>query len=235
MAFGPSAGRRVAAAAALAASAFVLGGCFDVQYDITLKNDGGGTIATRVIFSKEMSQMAGKGEVKRTSSAILKNGKAVTETSRIEDGRLIEEQTIDFQHLSDVTLPNGSIEVVDAGRSLLGVDTSHIRLTFAKKGGGPGAKPLENNAETRKIVAEIFAGHFFTVAMHVPCTVESASSFVQGGTTVAPMIDKSFIHGSTVHWQIPMAALADTTGAHHADLEVTCWSWMGIPAGKTKS
>ncbi len=229
------AGRRLAFGVIFAASAFILSGCFDVQYDVTLHNDGSGTISTKIVYDKEMSAYASqKGNTPQTESKILRNGKPVPRTSKMRDGLLIEEQIVDFARLSDLTLPGNGVEVADLGRSILGVDTSRVHVNFGKPQSGSASKRDEESPGAKKMIAQIMDGHYLTVTMHLPCTVEKANTLSMMGTTITPVVEKSWLHGSTVKWQIPMALVFTSSNKDAPQFDVVCWSWMGIPAGKSK-
>jgi hypothetical protein len=227
-------GRRLASGAVFAAAAFVLCGCFDVQYDVTLRNDGSGSVVTKIAYDKETSgYMTQNGAKPQTESKVLRNGKPVPKTSKMQDGRLTETQTVDFKRLSELTMPGTGIEVIDMGRSFLGADTSRVRMNFGKRGADP-KKPGGESPATNKMIAEIMNGHYLTVTLHLPCNVETANNLSIAGTKVAPTVEKSMFHGSTVAWKIPMAAVFNSSNNEAPKFDVVCWSWYGIPAGKSK-
>jgi hypothetical protein len=229
------AGRRLASGAVFAASAFILGGCFDVQYDVTLHNDGSGTISTKIVYDKEMSAYASqKGNTPQSESDVLRNGKPVPRVSKMRDGRLTEEQIVDFVRLSDLTMPGNAVEVTDLGRSILGVDRSRVQVNFGKPQNRTAAKHDEESPEAKKMIAEIMNGHYLTVTLHLPCNVENANTLKMAGTVIVPDVEKSMFHGSTVKWQIPMATVFTSSNKDAPRFDVVCWSWMGIPAGKSK-
>lgn len=231
-----SADRRLLTGAAIAAWAFVLGGCLDVQYDVSLRNDGGGTLSTTIVYDKEMSDFAQKNGTKpQSESTLLLNGKPVLRTSKMQNGHLVEQQRVEFARLADLTTPDARIEVTDLGRTFFGMDTSRIHVGFGKAPNGANGKQDEESATAKQMMAEIMKGHFLTVKLHLPCAVSTASTLTMVGEKIAPTVDSGWLHGSTVTWEIPLRLVFTSSNKEAPQFEVVCRSWMGIPAGKTRS
>jgi hypothetical protein len=216
--------------AGVLASALLLAGCFDIAFDIDLKSDGSGTIAAKTVLSRDMSKLAKEDKGKSTPELLAKDNKAVTVTRSETDGRLTTGETLAFRRLSDVSLDDSRFEVIDLGRTIYGVDRSHIRFVT---GGESDRKGGREPSEKSEIVTSLLKGYFYTLTLHVPCNVGKASSPKISGTAVAPNIQTSFWHGSTVQWKLPMELFFAAAGKRQV-FEVECWSWFGIPAGKTK-
>lgn len=226
--FGP----RLAAVAALAAGAIVLGGCFDVGYDVSLKNDGSGTIVMRSVFSKEASAWLAQSKADPTSTMVSKDGRNIAQTRRIENGQLVTEETLSFQNLSEVTATGVRIEVVDLGRSLVGIDTSRIRVGFGPKFDAAG-KPSRPPHRDQNELAPFFGGHSFTLTMNLPCAAEKVLPVSINGTEIVPRIEKSWLHGSKVTWEIPMVLVFANDSGTGMDFTVECQSLFGIPAARS--
>jgi len=153
----------------------------------------------------------------------------------MENGRLTEEQVVNFASLSDLTLPDNDIQVTDLGRSFLGVDTSRIHIAFGKPGGHKASKHDSESPDAKKMIAEIMKGHYLTVTMHLPCKVQKANNLVIAGSKIEPDVKSSWLHGSVVTWKIPMEGVFATDDKDAPQFDVVCRSFMGIPAAKSKS
>lgn len=217
--------RRGISIAVVFASAVLLAGCFDLQFDLTLHNDGSGTMVAKTTLNKEMSAMAAKDKDKPSGSLLAKNNKNVRQTAKNENGIVSMEETVEFKRLSDIALEGDGLEVTDLGRSIFGVDRTRIRWDL-------GADKKDKDREGGDMAAQVFAGHYLTVNMQLPCNVETAAALSLDGKQIVPVVKKSLLNGSTVQWRIPLEQLF--AGGSNAQIDVTCWSWYGIPAGKTR-
>ena len=86
----------------LCGAATLLAGCFDVQLGLKLHNDGSGAVTTRIILSKEMTDMAAAGRSKPMPALLGKDKRNVRTTSEIRNGQLVTEETVGFARLSEM-------------------------------------------------------------------------------------------------------------------------------------
>ena len=214
--------------AVLCGAATLLAGCFDVQLGLKLHNDGSGAVTTRIILSKEMTDMAAAGRSKPMPALLGKDKRNVRTTSEIHNGQLVTEETVGFARLSDVPLSDDNIEVTNLGRTFFGAVRSRIRWSLESTHSNP-------NAGDMKGMAAFLAGHTFTLSMDIPCHVEKASDVSINGISMAPSVHGDWMHGSTVRWQVPLATLFAGMGGSDVTFDVVCWSWLGIPSAKTQN
>jgi hypothetical protein len=221
----------------LAGAALLLTGCFDGRYDLTLRNDGAGTLRLDVLLDKDISKEILKAENGKPGKigdvekqALL--GKNAKSSRLVENGRVGMRQELAFKKLSEVTSDDLDIEVQDFGRNLLGVVHSRVRFGTGRN---PSAKPQEKQEPAADaMAAKMLASYSIRVTMHLPCVIDNATSLKNGDTVYAPKIEKSFWNGSTVSWEVPMPAmLAFSKKPKDNDFAATCWSFMGIPAARS--
>jgi len=210
----------------------LLGGCFDAHYDVALNNDGSGTLVIDVVLDKALSRdilKEGKGKLGQ-EMPVKSLGKNAVESQRVENGSIVIRQSLAFKTLSDITAPGVDIEVQDLGRNLVGVDRSRIRFGTGHDPAVP--KNDKNSAFASALAAQMFKGHEMRVTMHLPCVVENAESMKSDDAVYAPKVETSWFHGSKVEWRLPMSAMMELS-RQQQDFAVTCWSFKGIPAGRS--
>jgi len=210
----------------------LLGGCFDAHYDVALNNDGSGTLVIDVVIDKALSQdILKEGKGKPGGEMPVKSlGKNAVESQRVENGSIVIRQSLAFKTLSDITASDVDVEVQDLGRNLVGVDRSRIRFGT---GHNPVAPKGDKNSDfTSALAAQMFKGHEMRLTMHLPCVVERAETVKNGEALYAPKVEKSWFHGSSVEWRLPMSAMMELS-RQQQDFAVTCWSFKGIPAGRS--
>jgi hypothetical protein len=220
--------RRLGRLVVLCGAAILLAGCFDVQLGIKLHNDGSGAVTTRIILSKEMTDMAAAGRSKPMPALLGKDNRNVRTTSEIRNGQLVTEETVGFAHLSDVPLSDDNIEVTNLGRTFFGAARSRIRWSLGSTHNDP-------NAGDMRAMAAFLVGHTFTLSMEIPCHVEKASNVSVNGISMAPSVQGDWMRGSTVQWQVPLTALFSGMNGGNVTFDAVCWSWLGIPSARTQN
>lgn len=228
--------RRAAHMPVLLVMAFSLAGCFDIQFDVTLHSDGSGNIRTTAEMSKELSGLMQmdkdkKGKTKdRDLSILAKNNKNVAVETSVKGGRVTAIERKAFKSLSDLSLGETRLEVVDLGRSFPGVDRTRVRWLSSADFKGMS----KDNPEARDpMILNFFKGYAYALTLRLPCNVTNANEMKLGTVTVKPEIAKRWNNESTVKWTVPMDALLAAESGPPV-FEVECWSWAGIKPGKTK-
>jgi hypothetical protein len=221
----------------LAGAAVLLTGCFDGHYDLALHNDGSGRIAVDIVIDKDMSRDILKAKHGKLDAEVADGGlgRNAHTTQRVENGSVVIHNELDFRSLAEITGSSVDVEVKPLGRTVLGAQRSLIR--FSNSANGAAARKYNRDDDVgNQFVRQMFKGHEMTVTMHLPCAVETASSFTIDGERYAPKIDAGWFSGSTVAWRLPMAAaiaLEDHGGQH--DFSATCWSYAGIKPGHSRN
>ena len=201
-----------------------LAACFDMSVRLALKTDGSGAIAARIIYTREMTSLILSDRKGKPPPAFDRGGSGgnVTRTQRIEDGRLIQEETKAFKSLEEVTLGNERIEVIDLGRTFLGASRHRIVWTVRT-----GAK---QNRDAAQSAALLFAGRTFEIGMDLPCQVESA-----GDADMAVMKITPTTGWSSVSWTLPLATMVSLPPNHTVTFQAECWSWAGMKPASSGS
>jgi hypothetical protein len=212
----------------LACAAFLLAGCFDARYDLTLHNDGSGKVSVDLVLDRDLSrniqrQNGGAPEQLKTSPL----GRNARASQRFDNGSLVMRQALDFRSLAEVTGGDITIEVQDIGRSYFGVKRNRIRFAVSHR--PTDAPRSDSNAMIGQIITRMFEGHELRLAMHLPCTVESADSLTIDGKAYPAKISATVFGPSTVEWHVPMTAvMAMQSQTFPHDFVATCWSFKGI-------
>ena len=96
--------------AAVAAAALALAGCFDLELTLKLNGDGSGRLSTRAILAKEWVNLG--AHAKPPESKLLGAGRHVHRKSEIRNGQLVQEESTNFDNLSQLKgIEGGAIEV----------------------------------------------------------------------------------------------------------------------------
>jgi hypothetical protein len=218
--------------AVLLAAGLLLGGCFDAHYDIALDNDGSGSIAMDVLLDKDISRdILKNGKPGLTTERKGGLGRNAVERRRVENGRIVISQTLAFKTLSEISASDVDLEVRDLGRTFYGMDRSLIRFSAGDNGGRRNQDG--HDAFAAGFAAQMFKGHEMRVVMHLPCTVEMANTPAYEDARFVPKVEKSWFHGSSVEWKLPMAAMMAMSEDGGTSFTVTCKSFRGIPAGRS--
>ena len=177
--------RRLGRLVVLCGAAILLAGCFDVQLGINLHNDGSGAVTTRIILSKEMTDMAAAGRSKPMPALLGKDNRNVRTTSEIRNGQLVTEETVGFAHLSDVPLSDDNIEVTNLGRTFFGAARSRIRWSLGSTHNDPNAAPIvlgswASGLATAQVILKSKSGNW-SVPGPTPGVTISAAGAKQSG------------------------------------------------------
>jgi|WetSurMetagenome_2_1015567.scaffolds.fasta_scaffold31870_3 hypothetical protein len=219
--------------AVLLGAGLLLGGCFDAHYDIALNNDGSGSIVMDVLLDKDVSrdilQKNGKPDFKTEKKGGL--GKNAVERRRVENGRIVISQSLAFKTMTEISASDVDLEVRDLGRTLYGMERTLIRFGAGDNGGRRNTD--KHDPFAAGFAAQIFKGHEMRVSMHLPCTVESANTLSYEDASYVPKVEKSWFHGSSVEWKLPMVAMMAMSEAGGTSFTVTCKSFRGIKPGRS--
>lgn len=221
--------RYVRRAAILVAAAFGLAGCLDMNYDLTLHNDGSGVMRAKVVWSKEFTDFV-KSSRKGKGSVVFKDkGPGAKTREHMDHGRLVEENEQPFANLAELPIDNSKIEVTKLGWSVFTGEKSRVHVFLPQQSTDGKRKPSEKLSKKElRDVEKIFGGHAFNMSMHLPCRITSADPLRLQGTTVMPVVKDSY-----VRWEVPMTALF--LPSRGLDFNVICVSRKGIKPGATRN
>lgn len=209
------------------AASFLLSGCLDIAFDISLKGNGTGSIAVGTTFGPQLTELMKDDKTDTSDTFLAKYNKDAVISEDIVNNRLTRTETIDFKALSDVTLAGSSLEVSDLGQTAEGRYRQHIRFV-------PDAdKDDEESDQDSKKTAAIFKGYFFSTTIHVPCTVTEATPKAVGDTPIEARIENGTGGGATVSWKIPLDLLI-LNGGDLPTFDIDCVCAKPMPPGVTK-
>ena len=186
--------------AAVAAAALALAGCFDLELTLKLNGDGSGRLSTRAILAKEWVNLG--AHAKPPESKLLGAGRHVHRKSEIRNGQLVQEESTNFDNLSQLKgIEGGAIEVKSLGRTFWGAERTRVRWVLHTS-----KRPSEAPAPDPRILDSVLGGHTLTMTMELPCTVTRAEEVKLNFAQVAPSVSRDLLQGSTVRWVVPLSA-----------------------------
>lgn len=192
----------------IAATAFALCACFDLDQKVSIDRGGAGryqmTLSAKgAIGDAIKSDKSGKDDM-------LKPNKAVV-TTEIRNGTVIKTATVDFRSLSELKLDDEQIALHVIDHGWFGITPSHVRFkrTFlvgnarASRSGGGG----KDEEMGKAVLAGIFGDHEYAFSVTLPGSIDRIAPVRAGGVEVRPDVTGDFYNGHTITWRMPLTTM----------------------------
>ncbi len=183
---------------AAACLVFLVAACFDAEHKVAVREDGSGQIRMALIFQAEDAQNLDLEAIIRSRD----NQGEVRQYFR--DGQFIYEHTINFNSLSDLSIPTErmAIEVEESGLLGFGGRTAVFERTIYEDASLPQVE-IRIDGSQIDMLERMFADHSAVFGVTLPGPIEYVEPVEIGEVSIP---GEQF--GNEVIWEIPMVEIA---------------------------
>lgn len=192
-------------------------GCFDYEMEMALTKSGKGSVNVSLSLPEDVASSYTANSLETLVFPMAKRSRGIA------NGRLVIKETCEFENLDDLAVRHTIFRVREMGTGVLGLGNYLYRVIAqvempegylpnrdvlpgtereARQPQAPSNDPAQQRL--RQLRARSLAGHYVTIALKFPGTVDKAEPLVVGASKVEPVVQEG---GQRVAWKIPLAVL----------------------------